>query len=61
LSSEYTEKITNGDENRMAAFLQFISDKVPEVVCRYKNGIPSLTVVKVYVIIDWSLCREGSL
>jgi hypothetical protein len=45
----------------MAAVLQFIPDKISEVVVRYKNGIPSLTAVKVYVIIDWSLCREGSL
>jgi len=60
LSSEYIE-VTNGDANKIATFLQFIPDKVPEVVDRYKNGIPRLRVVRVYVIIDWSLCREGSL
>jgi len=46
---------------KSGAFLQFLSDKDSEVGDRYKNGIPSVTVVKVYVIIDWSLRREGSL
>lgn len=60
LSSEYTEE-TDGDVNKMTGFLQVIPDEVPEVEDRYKYEIASFTVVKVYAIIDWSLCRKGSL
>jgi hypothetical protein len=60
LSREYTEE-SNGDANKMTAFLRFIHDKVSEVEGKYKNGLPNLTVVAVYVIIDWSLGIEGSL
>jgi hypothetical protein len=60
LSSEYTEE-SNCNANKMTAFLRFIHDKFPDVEGKYKNGLPYLTVVTVYVIIDWSLGREGSL